>query len=123
MRPFATMGALNRASGPSAELRKIGVPVSALTPCSCLSPSAPGIQIIDSSPPPVVVAMGEPLPLTLAHHAVVTPGGDPAEMRSATRPFSPEHDDPVAGNASNVPEGVATTAGAVITGPLATRMA
>src|SRR5205814_8805017 len=122
MRPVATMAALNRVSDLSAELVKIGAPVSALNASSWLSPPALGIQIIDSSPLPVVVAMGEPLPLTLAHQAVVTPGGDPAEMRSATSPLAPGHDEPVAGNASSVPEGVATTAGAVITTPLATRM-
>ena len=117
------MGALNGVSDPSTALVKIGAPVSALTACSWLSPPAPAIQIIDSSPLPVVVAMGEPLPLTLEHQAVATPGGDPNEMRSATRPLAPGHDELVAGNASSVPEGVATTAGAVITAPLATRMA
>src|SRR5207248_9874801 len=117
MRPFATMAALNRVSDPSAELVKIGAPVSALNASSWLSPPALGIQIIDSSPLPVVVAMGESLPLTLAQQAVVTPGGDPADMRSATTPLAPGHDEPVGGNASSVHVGVAAAAGAVFTTP------
>src|SRR2546423_3206985 len=111
MRPCGTIGAFQRAIAPTSALVKIGSPVSAFTPCRSLSPCAvaeiwaPAIQIIDSRPPPVVVAMGEPLPMTLPHHAVATP--DPALMRSATRPLVPEHDVPFAATASTVPEGVA----------------
>src|SRR2546421_5100548 len=116
MRPLATIGALKRVSVDSCALVKRGSPVSAFTPCSLLSPCAPGIQIIDSSPFPVVVAMGEPLPPPLAHHAVATEGGDPALMRRAIRP---EQDVPLPANASTVPEGVPITAPVGITSPAA----
>src|SRR5438128_2025067 len=120
MRPFAMIGALKRVSVDSCALVKRGSPVSAFTPCSLLSPCAPGIQIIDSSPFPVVVAMGEPLPPPLAHHAVATEGGEPALMRRATRPFAPgEQDVPLPANASTVPEGVPITAPVGITAPTA----
>src|SRR5437763_10242426 len=125
MRPFATIGAFQRAIVRSCALVKIGSPVSAFTPWSRLSPSAtascaPATQIIDSRPPPVVVAMGEPLPVTLAHQAVATEGGDPPLMRSATRPLAlGEQDVPLPANASTVPEGVPITAPVGITAPAA----
>src|SRR6267154_3077854 len=116
------MGALKRITSPSCALVKIGSPVSAFTAWSWLSPCAPAptTQTMDSAPEPVVLAIGAPLPLTPAHQAVVTAGGDPAEMPSATSPFAPVHPVPFAGNARIVPVGVATTAGAVITTPFAT---
>src|SRR6266478_9098047 len=115
------MGALKRITSPSRALVKIVAPVSAFTACSWLSPWAPTTQTMDSAPEPVVLAIGAPLPLTPAHQAVVTAGGDPAEMPSATSPFAPVHPAPFAGNARIVPVGVAITAGAVITTPFATR--
>src|SRR6266478_6391900 len=119
MRPFAAMGALNRCPSKVA-LVKIAAPVSAFTACSLPSPWAPIAQMMDSVPEPVVVAMGAPLPLIAAHHAVLTFGGVPAPMRSATRPlFALGHEVPLAGNARMVPDGVAITAGAVMITPLA----
>src|SRR6266853_1487909 len=121
MRPLAAIGALNRWTVPSAALVKRGAPVSALTACSLLSSSAPTTQMIDSAPEPVVVAIGAPLPFRSAHQTVLTPGGEPAVTRSATSPlFALGHDLPLAGKARMVPEGVAITAGAVMTTPFAT---
>src|SRR6267142_6023578 len=114
------MGALKRITSPSCALVKIGSPVSAFTAWSWLSPCAPTTQTMDSAPPPVVLAMGEPFPLICAHHALVASGGGPAEMRSATSLFVEGHPTPFAGNASIVPEGVEITAGAEITTPFAT---
>src|SRR6266571_73904 len=120
MRPLTAIGALKRITDPSEPLVKIATPVSALSAWSRPSPSAPTAQMIDSAPPPVVLAIGDPFPLTPAHQAVLTPGGEPAVMRSATKPLGPGHETPLAGNARIVPEGVPITAGAVITTPLAT---
>src|SRR4051794_5374808 len=124
MRPLAAMGALNRVMAfpePSAALVKIACPVSALNACSWRSPPAPTAQMIASAPLPVVLEIGEPFPLTLAHQAVVIPGGDPAAMRRATNPFVPLGQElPLAGKARIVPEGVPITVGAVITTPPAT---
>src|SRR5689334_8271297 len=121
MRPLAAMGALNRTRSPSAALVKRTSPVSALNACSSLSPCGPTAQMTDSAPLPIVLAIGEPFPLTCPHHAVATPGGDPAVMRSATSPLVPDgHEVPCPGNARMVPDGVATTVGAVITTPRAT---
>src|SRR5215468_9819385 len=122
MRPFAAMGALNRWSDPSEALVEIACPVSALNAWSWLSPWVPTAQTIDSAPPPVVLAMGEPFPLTPAHQAVTMPGGVPAAQQKAPRPLPPAGQDaPLAGKARIVPEGVPITVGAVITTPVATR--
>src|SRR6266850_3666322 len=121
MRPFAAMGALNFISEPSAALVKMTWPFSALNAWSWLSPCAPKAQMIDSAPEPVVLAMGEPFPLTPAHQAVAIPGGAPAEIRRATRPLAPEHETPSPGKARIVPDGVPITVGAVTTTPFATR--
>src|SRR6185436_15812902 len=109
MRPFAAIGALNLISEPSAALVKMTWPFSALNAWSWLSPCAPKAQMIDSAPPPVVLAMGEPFPLRPAHHAVAIPGGDPAVMRRATKRFAPGHEIPAPGKARIVPEGVPIT--------------
>src|SRR5689334_15988070 len=121
MRPLAAMGALNFISEPNPLLVKIACPVSALSACRLLSPWAPTAQMIVSAPFPVVLAIGDPFPLTLAHQAVAIPGGDPAVIRRATRPFAPEQPVPLAGKARMVPVGVPITVGAVITTPFATR--
>src|SRR5881394_1675881 len=121
MRPFAAMGALKRITDPIDPPVKIASPVCAFNG-SVPAPSVPTAQTIDSAPPPVVVAIGDPFPPTLAHQAVVIAGGDPAPMRKATNPLAPVgHERPLAGKARMVPEGVPITVGAVITTPLATR--
>src|SRR2546430_12613566 len=98
----------------------MGAPMSASTPWSCPSPSAPAAQTMLSAPPPVVVAIVEPRPVIAAHQAVETATG-PVVTRNPTMLFAdPGQPAPEPVNATKVPEGVVIADGAVTMGAFAT---
>src|SRR5215472_3446547 len=77
-RPFDTMGVWNRRTLPIASAgpppAKTTRPVSPSKPRNRLSPSAPTDQTMVFAPPSLV-AMGDPAPFWVAHHAVLKEGG------------------------------------------------